>query len=50
LHSQSNAILHHYLATLVIHYFFFIFMGFPMPVPATYAWVTDPKYLGFCYH
>ncbi|ETW76510.1 hypothetical protein HETIRDRAFT_328318 [Heterobasidion irregulare TC 32-1] len=45
----QNAILHHYLATLVIRYLFSIFIGSPMPVPATYAWATDPKRLGFCH-
>ncbi|ETW84789.1 hypothetical protein HETIRDRAFT_312253 [Heterobasidion irregulare TC 32-1] len=36
-HSWSNTILHHYLATLVIHYFFFIFIGSPTPLLATYT-------------
>ena len=44
---RSNVILHHDLATLVVRYFFLIFIGSPMPVPATYARATDPERLGF---
>ena len=42
-HGQSNVILHHYLATLVICYFFFIFIGSPTPVQATYTQMTDTE-------
>ena len=47
---RSNVILHHDLAILVVRYFFFIFIGSPMPDPATYAWATDPECSGFCHH
>ncbi|ETW75351.1 hypothetical protein HETIRDRAFT_331610, partial [Heterobasidion irregulare TC 32-1] len=41
-HSQSNAILHYYLATLVIYYFF-ILISFPTPIFATYGQMIDTK-------
>lgn len=49
-HGQSNTILHHYLATLVVRYIFFIFIGSSTPVLTTYTWVTDPEHSGFCHH
>ncbi|ETW78895.1 hypothetical protein HETIRDRAFT_420111 [Heterobasidion irregulare TC 32-1] len=45
--SSSNTILHHYLATLVIQYLSFVFIGSPTPFPATYARATDPKHSEF---
>ncbi|ETW77367.1 hypothetical protein HETIRDRAFT_118458 [Heterobasidion irregulare TC 32-1] len=45
----QNAILHHYLATLVVQYLFSIFTGSPTPVPATYARAMDPERSGFCH-
>ena len=49
LHGQSNTILHHYLATLVVRYFFFIFIGSPTPVQATYARTMDTEQSEFCH-
>ncbi|ETW76076.1 hypothetical protein HETIRDRAFT_330357 [Heterobasidion irregulare TC 32-1] len=46
-HGWSNTILHHDLATLVVHYFFFIVIGLPTPVPATYTRAMDPERSGF---
>ncbi|ETW76091.1 hypothetical protein HETIRDRAFT_330473 [Heterobasidion irregulare TC 32-1] len=42
-HGWSNTILHHYLATLVVRYVFFIFIDSPTLVPTIYTWVTDPE-------
>ncbi|ETW80112.1 hypothetical protein HETIRDRAFT_322263, partial [Heterobasidion irregulare TC 32-1] len=43
---SQNAILHHYLATLVIRYLSLIFIGSPTPVPSTYTRATDPENSG----
>ena len=28
-------------------YYFFLFIGAPAPIPATYAWMMDPEHLEF---
>ena len=31
-------------------YYFFLFIGSSVPVPATYAWMMDPEHSGFRHH